>query len=202
MSKYNPLIHHRRSIRLKGYDYAQKGAYFVTFCVKNRKHFFGKIENNEMVFNDAGLMINEWWEKLPEKFSDIQLGAYITMPNHFHGIIINDGHVGANSVGATPRGRPQSSDNRPILGDHNGSTNPPILGDHMGSPLHSVVMWFKTMTTNMYIRGVKNHDWERFDGKLWQRDYYEHIIRNEQSYDLISNYIVTNPAKWDSDTLR
>ena len=76
------------------------------------------------------------------------------------------------------------------------------MGEHIGSPLHLVVQWFKTMTTNEYIRGVKNLDWEPFHGKLWQRNYWEHIIRNEQSYQRISNYIINNPAKWDSDKLK
>ena len=109
MSNYNPLIHHRRSIRLKGYDYSQAGAYFLTFCTQHREHFFGKMEKGEMIFNDAGLMVNEWWVKLPSKFPDIELGEFITMPNHFHGIVINNG-TGTSviaddtvDVGADPR---------------------------------------------------------------------------------------------------
>jgi putative transposase len=210
-SRYNPLIHHRRSIRLKGYDYSQKGSYFLTFCTQNRKHFFGEIEDGEMVFNDAGTMINEWWEKLPEKYPDIQLGAYITMPNHFHGIVINTGignNIGADvgaDVGADPRVRPNSDDRSSSSDD---STSPEtaksdvILGEHVGSPLRDVVRWFKTMTTNAYIRGVKNDNWERFDGKLWQRNYYEHIIRDEKADNNISNYIINNPKNWEKDTLK
>src|SRR5580658_3417609 len=93
----NPL-HNRRSIRLKGYDYSKAGAYFITKCVKDKIHFFGKIENGEMVLNDAGKMIDKWWQKIDEKFPDIVLGEYQIMPNHFHAIIIN--------VGADPRVRP------------------------------------------------------------------------------------------------
>ena len=77
-----------------------------------------------------------------------------------------------------------------------------ILGEHIGSPLHRVVGWFKTMTTNEYIRGVKTLGWKRFDGKLWQRNYYEHIIRNEKSFETISDYIIDNPAKWNQDKLK
>jgi hypothetical protein len=72
-------------------------------------------------------------------------------------------------------------------------------GGHVGPPLPRVIQWFKTMTTNEYIRGVKTLDWERFDGKLWQRNYYEHIIRDEKSHNTISNYIIDNPAKWMDD---
>jgi len=81
-----------------------------------------------------------------------------------------------------------------ILGEHGD-----ILGEHIGSPLHRVVQWFKTMTTNEYIRGVKTLGWQPFNKKLWQRNYWEHIIRNEQSYKRIANYIINNPVKWEND---
>jgi REP element-mobilizing transposase RayT len=76
------------------------------------------------------------------------------------------------------------------------------LGEHVGSPLGSVMQWFKTMSTNEYIRGVKTLDWKGFDGKLWQRNYWEHIIRDERSYDAIRKYIINNPRKWDVDKLK
>jgi REP element-mobilizing transposase RayT len=78
----------------------------------------------------------------------------------------------------------------------------PILGEHAGSPLHRVVQWFKTMTTNEYIRGVKTLGWTPFGGKLWQRNYWEHIIRNENEYNRIAEYINNNPQNWDNDTLK
>ncbi|MDH5381382.1 MAG: hypothetical protein OEW75_11045 [Cyclobacteriaceae bacterium] len=84
------------------------------------------------------------------------------------------------------------------LGEHALGEHSP--GEHMGSPLRGVVQWFKTMTTNEYIRGVKNLGWQPFDGKLWQRNYYEHIIRNERAYQYLSEYIRNNPEKWDIDT--
>ncbi len=83
---------------------------------------------------------------------------------------------------------------RPKWGEYEG------LGEHVGSPLHRVVQWFKTMTTNEYIRGVKTLHWKRFDGKLWQRNYYEHVIRNGFAYGRIANYILNNPSKWHKDT--
>ena len=84
--------HHRRSIRLKGYDYSQAGLYFVTICVQNREHLFGEIENGKMVLNDVGKMIEKWCAKIQTKFTDITLGEYIIMPNHLHAIIINHGN--------------------------------------------------------------------------------------------------------------
>jgi putative transposase len=247
--KDNPA-HNRRSIRLKGYDYSKSGAYFITICVKDNVHFFGKIENGKMILNDAGRMIDKWWQKIPEKFPDIKLGEYQIMPNHFHAIVLNTGIVRADPsvrpnesknnaiVRPDPRVRPNESidnsivradpcvrpnesiDNsivradpcvRPeneipnqIIGQTHGSapTNSvsvPILGEHTGSPLRMVVQWFKTMSTNEYIRCVKTLNWSSFDGKLWHRNYYEHIIRDETSYNNIANYIINNPAKWNED---
>jgi putative transposase len=242
---HDPLIHHRRSIRLRGYDYARAGMYFITICCQGRVCRFGTIENGKMILNDAGKMIEKWHLELPNKFNDIELGEYVVMPNHFHAIIINNGSgavpvpvpvpvpVGAdtqvgpyhgvqncddNSVGADLHVRPENANcenvrpenaNRENVRPENNATENVRLndpdpdhdnwGEHAGSPLSRVVQWFKTMTTNEYIRGVKNLGWERFDGKLWQRNYYEHIIRDEKSYSAISNYIINNPAKWIGD---
>ncbi|MEZ4803828.1 MAG: transposase, partial [Gelidibacter sp.] len=98
--KYNPQIHHRRSIRLKGYDYSQRGAYFITICLQDRACLFGRVADGQMELNDAGKMIEKWWQKIPEKFPDIELGEYTVMPNHFHAVVLNRG------VGADPRVRP------------------------------------------------------------------------------------------------
>jgi putative transposase len=85
--KYNPEIHHRRSIRLKGYDYSQAGLYFITICTQDKLHLFGEITNDEMILNDAGITIEKWWNKLKNKFPNIELDEFVVMPNHFHGII-------------------------------------------------------------------------------------------------------------------
>lgn len=191
---YNSGKHHRRSIRLQGYDYAQAGSYFITICTQNRACLFGAIVNGEMILNDAGLMVEKWFLELENKFPDIRCDEYIVMPNHFHGII--------TIVGADQRVCPviYPNDN---LGEHkNALGKHVVLGEHVGSPLHRAVQWFKTMATNEYIRGVKNQRWPRFNGKLFQRNYYEHIIRNKRSYLRIAAYIRNNPANWKSDKLR
>jgi putative transposase len=191
---YDPQKHHRRSIRLKGYDYSQQGAYFVTICTKDRQCFFGEVVDGRMVLNHAGNMINRWVMELPNKFSDIECDVSQVMPNHFHAIVINNG----NPVGADLRVDPNNA------GDVQFSPNnsvPKLLGEHKGSPLYRVIQWFKTMTTNEYIRGVKNAGWPEFNGKLWQRNYWEHIIRDQKSYDRIAQYIISNPANWDTDQL-
>ncbi|MDR2140123.1 MAG: transposase [Tannerella sp.] len=225
---YNPHIHHRRSIRLKGYDYSQAGMYFVTICVQNREYLFGKITDGEMTLNDAGKMIKKWCMELPHKFPDILLDTYIIMPNHFHVIIVNigggngddndgngdnggdgdDNGDNGGDVGAHLCVRPCEHESRgesrgghesrgESQGEH--ESRGESQGEHAGSPLHRVVQWFKTMTTNEYIRGVKTSGWQPFDKKLWQRNYYEHIIRNEKSYQHISDYIINNPQKWRED---
>lgn len=137
-------------------------------------------------------MIVRWYYQLQQKFPNIICHEMIVMPNHFHCIVEiinienvpNTGNVTdvQNNVGKTFPGKPAN-----------------ILGEHKGSPLYRVVQWFKTMSTNEYIRGVKTLGWISFNGKLWQRNYYEHIIRNEISYYRISEYIRNNPAKWAAD---
>ena len=87
MQHYNPNIHKRKSIRLKGYDYSQAGLYFITICCQNRDCLFGKIENGEMKWNDAGKMIEKWYYELMNKFPDIKCDEMIVMPNHFHCIV-------------------------------------------------------------------------------------------------------------------
>ena len=257
MNPYNLHIHHRRSIRLKGYDYGQAGLYFVTICVQNRECLFGEIDTKmsqhvgadlrvcpdnpniypnihpdaEMKLNEAGTMVEKWYYELENKFSDIRCHEMIVMPNHFHCILENVGSVGADlrvcpdlNNGETNIDKTYIGEhNQNILGEHAGSPlrvcpdlnngetnidetyigkhNQNILGQHAGSPLHLVIQWFKTMSTNEYILGVKTLGWQPFDGKLWQRNYYEHIIRNERSYQAISEYIINNPAKWLGDRL-
>ncbi len=115
---YNPNIHHRRSIRLKGYDYSQAGLYFVTMCVQNRECLFGEITGGVMMLNDAGQMIEKWYTELSHKFSDITLDTYVVMPNHFHAIIANNG-VRGDVVGAHLRVRPDEiRETNEILGTH------------------------------------------------------------------------------------
>ena len=185
----------RKSIRLKGYDYSQAGLYFVTIVTQNRKNLFGEIQNGKMILNDTGNMVEKWYYELENKYHDIKCREMVVMPNHFHCIIQN---ISENiSVGADLRVCPDNiTDNitdETISGE--------ISGEYTGSPLHRVVQWFKTMTTNEYIRGVKNKNWKPFNGKLWQRNYWEHVIRNKNEYQRISQYIIDNPIKWENDKL-
>jgi REP element-mobilizing transposase RayT len=165
MNKYDPNKHHRRSIRLKGYDYSQPGAYFVTICTQNREHLFGLVDNGALILNEAGNMVQKWWLTLDSKFEGIEPDTFVVMPNHFHGIIK-----------ITPRLAKGEAEEAISVG--------------------RVIQWFKTMSTNEYIRGVKQHQWPPFPGKLWQRNYYEHIIHNEHVYLAVQRYIQQNPQRW------
>ena len=176
--KFDPQKHHRRSIRLKDYDYSQAGAYYVTINVQNRECLFGKIVNYEMELNDAGKMIEGQWNALFERFPDLELDVYQIMPNHFHGIIV----VGAAFMAALDT---NISENKAD------TRRAPTLGDIVGA--------FKSITTHEYILGVDNKKWPRFYKRLWQRNYYEHIIRDEADLERIRDYIQSNPADWDED---
>ncbi len=170
----------RKSIRLQEYDYSQPGAYFVTICTQNRECLFGRISNEKIILNDAGKMVVKWYHELQNKFPDIKCDEHIVMPNHFHVVIVN--------VGADLRVCPE-----------HGTDFDASQGEHIGSPLPTIMQWFKTMTTNEYIRGVKQHDWPPFPGKLWQRNYYDRIIRDDDELNRIREYIIYNPKKWEED---
>ena len=194
---YDPFKRHRRSIRLKGYDYSQAGAYFITICAQNREGLFGEIdEGGEMQLNDAGKMIVRWWDELSNKFPTFEPDAFVVMPNHIHCIVVitDAGTTDAETinVGATLGGRPDADDQPHDTGQpRRVAPTRPTLGDIMDR--------FKTMATNEHIRGVKQLEWKPFNRRVFQRNYYEHIIRNEWESDTIRAYIQNNPANWAAD---
>jgi REP element-mobilizing transposase RayT len=161
--QYNPKLHHRRSIRLKHYDYSQAGFYFITLRCHQGHCLFGEISQGFIDLNPAGIMLEDQWRNLEKRFSNIKLHDFVVMPNHFHGIIELK----------------QTEAVKPIVGD--------------------VVGAFKSLSTVEYIRGVKTKNWSPFNKKFWQRNYYEHIIRNENAYLQIVEYIQTNPLRWEND---
>jgi len=200
--KYDPARHHRRSIRLKGYDYTQAGAYFITICTNNRECLFGEVVGGDMRLNDAGRMVESVWNAMPASYPDVTTDAWVVMPNHVHVIVILSGagtgacpygdatgHPG-DAVGAAPRGRPHG-------GPSPNAGQPQRVARTLSVP--DVVHRFKTMTTKRYADGVKQSGWAPFSGRLWQRNYYEHIVRNEASLSRIRQYIADNPARWGFD---
>lgn len=166
--KFNSNIHHRRSIRLQGYDYSQVGAYFVTIVAWQREMLFGEIVNEEMGLNDFGKIVSEKWGWLETQYEYVELGEWVVMPNHFHGIlIIHDDGRGGSRPAPTPIKR---------------------------KPLGGLIGAFKTVSTKE-INLLRNAEGQ----VVWQRNYYEHIIRNEPEMDRISRYIESNPSRWMDD---
>ncbi len=133
-------------------------------------------------------MVENNWLELPQRFTNIQLHEYIVMPNHFHAILEI---VEATLVVAHNNDAPQIKKRQPQGFAPTDTTNNKTVGDMVGA--------FQSIVTVEYIRGVKKYNWQRFDKKLWQRNYYEHIIRNDVDYNRISNYIIDNPKTWDND---
>ena len=134
--------------------------------------------------NDAGRMVERWWLKLDDKFENVETDAFVVMPNHFHGIIM----VGNDVVGAGLRACP----------DERHKEGHPQRGAPTVS-LPDVMYGFKSMTTTLYRRGVETKGWPPFHKRLWQRNYYEHVIRNEEGLNRIREYIRNNPMNWEWD---
>jgi putative transposase len=175
-SSYNPAIHHRRSIRLPDYDYSQPGAYFITICAYQHACLFGAIVDGEMRLNQYGKIVRNEWEKSALIRAEIKLGEFVIMPNHIHCIVkiieTDDGRRGV---------RPDAPAQQP------------------GPSTKSIGAWvagFKSAITHC-INTMRNSP----GMPVWQRNYYEHIIRDEKSYDAIAEYIANNPAQWVQDPL-
>ena len=292
---YNPDIHDRRSQRLRGYDYAQSGAYFVTMVSQGRECLFGEVVDEEMRLNAQGEMARKMWEALPNRFPSIEMDEFVVMPNHIHAILVISHPVGAPLVGAPrppttdtptdratnpatdrandvpidgttdppiarattrvapttaaenaaasttdqPVGAPlvgaprtpttneatdrandtptDGANDTPTDGANDvpidGITNPPTTrattrvaptttatGDAAAPTLGEVVGAYKSLTTVEYARGVRSRGWQPFQGQLWQRNYYDHVVRDYKSLDSIRQYIRDNPAQWAFDS--
>lgn len=180
----NPTSHRRKSIRLQGYDYSQAGLYFITVCTHNRVPLFGEIVDGVMVLNAAGQIVEKCWCAIPEHFPQVILDEFVVMPNHVHGIIT----IGANDVGANnhlplPSNETSTQSNETPRSSQHGTSR----------TIGSMVRGFKIGVTRWFRANTDIH-------KVWQRNYYEHIIRNEDSYLKIAEYIQTNPQRWEIDT--
>ncbi|MBZ0201506.1 MAG: transposase [Ignavibacteria bacterium] len=184
----------RKRNRLKGFDYSSNNGYFVTICVHNHHHLFAEIKNEESVLSASGTMISKWWGELDDKFPEIVLDQFIIMPNHIHGIIfLFNEHLVGDDLRVVPENKPVPDDLR-VVPDR---IVPGNSEKQTRISLSRVIQWFKTMTTNEYIRGVKENIYPPFDKHLWQRSFYDRIIRNEKELENIRNYILYNPLKWE-----
>ena len=196
----DPRKHHRRSIRLQGYDYTRAGAYFITICTKGRECLFGEIVAGEMILNELGRIVQEEWKKTPAIRREMELDAFVVMPDHIHGIVIirespveDDGAgngmgIGmGNGVGAYGNTPPHT----PL------PTQPQTNHAPFRSPsktIGAIVRGFKAAST-------RSINARRFSpgAPVWQRNYYEHIIRDDAEWNQIREYIEYNPARWKED---
>jgi REP element-mobilizing transposase RayT len=188
---HNPDVHHRRSIRLRDFDYATAGAYFVTVCTQGRECLFGRIDGETMVVNGAGNMMEMVWQSLPNRFPSIVLDAFMVMPNHVHFIVFL---VGAPLVVAHDSAPHKGNAQNTGGADSGGHKTRPY-----GETVTDVIGAFKSITTHQYTVGVKQNSWPAFPGRLWQRNYYERIVRNEGELNGFREYIQHNPAQWADD---
>jgi REP element-mobilizing transposase RayT len=180
MVRFDPQKHHRRSIRLKGYDYSQEGAYFVTVIAWHRELLFGEIVNREMILSGYGKIVQKWWEEISVHFSNVETGAFVIMPNHIHGIVVIQERRGTVSV-------PNDNINPYTMGGETPPLRTPTLGQ--------IVAYFKYKST----KEMNLLDRTGTVTTFWQRNYYEHIIRNETDLQNKTNYIDANPLLWDQD---
>jgi len=192
--KYNSEKHNRHSIRLKGYDYSNPGAYFLAICAQNRARLFGEIVDGKMILNDAGQMVEKWHLEIKNKYPDIKCDEHITMPNHFH-CIIETPDIPSIPVRMALCGHPALNQDAHAGASLRGNQRPGRIS------IFDIMDWFKTMTTNEYIRGVKNNNWQRFEKRIWQLRYWDHIIRNDLELSRIRRYIQNNSQNWQKDTL-
>jgi len=182
-TKFDPEIHHRRSIRLKGYDYSQAGAYFITLVTHKRQHLFGRVENGEIILNELGQIARKEWLRTAELRSYVELweDEFVVMPNHVHGIIwiINNDPrgAGADVIGARAD----------VVGAERRSA--PTVGS-----LGAIVRAYKS-AVSYAINSLQNQR----GAVLWQRNYYEHIIRDDKDLQAKRSYIMSNPFNWVND---
>jgi len=176
----------RRSMRLKDYNYAEAGAYFVTICTQDRVCLLGEVADGIIHLSDAGRMMAAAWDGVPQRFPNLELDAFVVMPNHVHGIIVLPESIAALGIGCAAQ-----YDRGAALLAAQAPTCIPTLSDIVGA--------FKSLTTVEYVRGVKTKGWPSFREHLWQRSYYEHVIRDERDLNRIRQYIDENPLRWELD---
>jgi putative transposase len=200
--RYDPQRHYRRSVRLKGYDYAGPGAYFVTICVRERECALGRVVDGAMELNDCRRMVATTWQRIPRFFPQVELDAWVVMPNHVHGIIvIVDGVRGRGDAfpseghdDESVSGEQELNETKTPFAENVAPTGTPRPAGPPSGSLGAIVSNFKSLTTRRFNRMRKTPG-----VPLWQRGFYEHIIRNERELDAVRQYIADNPLKWELD---
>ncbi len=192
MTKYNSEKHHRRSIRLKGYDYTQPGAYFVTICTHDRECLFGEVIDGDMVLNDYGQIVHDEWLKSPQIRKEIDMDVFVVMPNHVHGIVwivpIYISH--AQNVGVYGLKPLRDGNESPTVGACGLTPLPGLTPKSLGACING----FKVSVTKQ-INQLRNMPCI----SVWQRNYYEHVIRHDETLHAVRQYIEQNPMRWHLD---
>jgi putative transposase len=179
----NSAIRHRRSIRVRNYDYSHAGAYFITICAWNKESLFGEIEKGQMQLNAYGEIAIKYWNGIHGHFMHVETDEFIVMPNHVHGVIVVNNCRGEVTS-------PFSSGLDTMKSIIQGGETPPLRRFALGQ----IVAYFKYQTAKQ-INQIRNTP----GTPVWQRNYYEHIIRSEKDLKSIREYIRYNPLKWDED---
>ena len=191
MSKYKNK-YRIESARLRNYDYRKNGSYFITICARNRKHFFGEIENNQMNLSKTGIIADILWYEIANRLPNISLGEFVIMPNHIHGIlnlnnnfcddIVTDGIV--ETLHATSLPNPNPIPNH-VKNEKMAEISP------KSNSISTIIRSYKSAVTKHANRlNLPNG---------WQERFHDHIIRNKEEYERISNYIINNPKNWKED---
>lgn len=174
--KYNSEIHRRKSIRLKGYDYSRSGSYFITICTENREHFFGFIKDDEICLSEIGKIVEFEWFKTPEIRKEIELGQFVIMPNHIHAVVCIN----------------------------NDNDTDEIIFEKENSPENKFKM--KPRSLSSFVSGFKSTIAKKINdmnntprSTIWQRNFYDHFIRNDREHENICNYVQNNPLNWFRD---
>jgi len=178
---YDPKKYHRRSVRLKGYDYASPGAYYVTICTHDRNFLFGEIVESQMRPSSSGEIAQKCWNEIPQHFPRATLDVSIVMPNHLHGIIVIGGDTRRDTPWRVPTTIPREAFGKPVPGS-----------------LATLLRLYKqAVTVQARAHGGARHG---VPLQVWQDGFYEHIIRNEKELNRIREYICNNPLRWPSDS--
>ena len=193
------------STRLKGWDYRNDGAYYITICTKDRIHHFGSVENGEMILSEIGKLADEFWAEIPQHFPFVKLDEFVIMPNHTHGILVIDKNNASKNedgdddtipvpVGTlhcnVPTGTPTPTGTEPPIIDPPKNQQMQKISPKPGS-ISTIIRSFKSVTTK-HARKIQPNF-------AWQPRFHDHIIRNQLSHNNIRNYIKNNPQQWKED---
>ena len=200
MTKAESRLHHRRSIRLPGYDYSQPGAYFITICVEDHQCLLSEVIGGAVHLTPTGRIAQQEWERLSVRFAGIRLDAYIIMPNHIHGIIILEDSAAPDTRGTGAKLHDHDSDlpDPSRAPSREQASREQASGEQFGKPIPgsipTIVRSYKSDVTQWANRMRRTPG-----APFWQRNYYEHIIRDQAELECVRDYINDNPEKWERD---